>query len=305
MKRILVTGANGFLGRNTSALFNKKGCQVVGIGHGSWQCNKPEDFGIDEWIEADISDVGLSYVKGEIDCVIHCAGGSSVGASISQPYIEFKRTVDTTVQVLEYIRNVHPTSMLVYPSSAAVYGEKGDLPIGESSEIAPVSPYGMYKRIVENICEYYAVNFDLSISTVRFFSIYGAGLKKQLLWDACLKFSSNDTAAQFYGTGSETRDWIHVKDAAKLMYLLIDYTDGYQVFNGGSGSRTTIRDVLNLLSKELGTSSEFFMGNDNKPGDPLHYWADIAKISNLGWTPGENLENGITEYVQWFLQQKN
>ena len=82
MKRILITGAYGFLGRHTAAIFKQQGCEVIGIGHGHWGFDKPGDYGIDEWIEADVDQAGLAHVTGRLDCVVHCAGGSSVGHSV-------------------------------------------------------------------------------------------------------------------------------------------------------------------------------------------------------------------------------
>ncbi len=300
MKRILITGAHGFLGRNTATLFKQKGTEVIGIGHGHWGFEKPEYFGLDKWIEADINQVGLSHVRGRIDCVIHCAGGSSVGYSLSHPLREFKRTVNSTVHVLEFIRTKHPDASIIYPSSAAVYGDQLDIALSEESELVPVSPYGFYKKIVEDLCGSYARNFGISTVVIRFFSIYGAGLQKQLLWDGCNKLCSGKETVSFYGTGNETRDWIHVEDAAELIYLLSNSPRGFEIVNGGSGTRIAVRKILSMLSNELETNVDILMGNENKPGDPKHYWADIAKVQKLGWAPRVKTEDGLREYVQWF-----
>jgi UDP-glucose 4-epimerase len=300
MKRILVTGAHGFLGRHTAALFKEKGCSVVGLGHGHWGFQKPFDFGIDDWIEADVDQEGLSHVLGKIDCVIHCAGGSSVGQSVAHPLLEFQRTVNSTVHILEFIRQKHPEAMIIYPSSAAVYGNQPDVPISEISKLAPVSPYGFYKKIAEDLCESYARNFGISAVIIRFFSIYGVGLQKQLLWDACTKLCSGEKAAKFYGTGAETRDWLHVQDAVDLIYLLSKSSAGFEIFNGGSGNRMTVKEILCMLSHEIGLSVEILMGNENKQGDPRHYWADITRLQKLGWAPQHMLKAGLREYVEWF-----
>ncbi len=300
MSRILITGAYGFLGRHVATLFKQKGCTVVGIGHGHWGSENPEDFGVDEWIEADVDQAGLSHVTGRIDCIIHCAGGSSVGHSVNHPLMEFQRTVDSTMNVLEFLRIEQPSAKLIYPSSAAVYGDQPDIPLSEELQPAPISPYGLYKKIVEDLCEYYARNFDISIAVIRFFSIYGAGLQKQLLWDGCKKLASGEKEVTFYGTGNETRDWLHVKDAAELIYLLANRQTGYEIFNCGSGRRVTVKEILSILIKELQVSTKICMGNENKIGDPRHYWADILKVQQLGWTPQYEIANGLQEYVDWY-----
>lgn len=300
MKRILVTGAHGFLGRHTAARFKKDGCSVVGIGHGHWGFQKPFDFGIDDWIEADVDQEGLSHVSGQIDCIIHCAGGSSVGHSVAHPLLEFQRTVNSTVYVLEFIRQKHPEAMIIYPSSAAVYGNQPDTPISEGNIIAPVSPYGFYKKNAEDLCESYARNFGIPAVIIRFFSIYGVGLQKQLLWDACIKLSSGEDSAKFYGTGAETRDWLHVQDAVELIYLLSKSSAEFEIFNGGSGNRRTVKEILGMLAHEMGLSVKILMGNENMQGDPRHYWANIARVQKLGWTPQRKIKDGLREYVEWF-----
>lgn len=304
MKRILITGAYGFLGRHTAAIFKQQRCEVVGIGHGHWGFDKPGDYGIDEWIEADVDQVGLSYVTGRLDCVIHCAGGSSVGNSVEHPLREFQRTVGSTVYVLEFLRTKQPGAAIIYPSSAAVYGNQADAPISECNKIVPVSPYGFYKKIVEDLCESYARSFSVPAVIIRFFSIYGAGLQKQLLWDGCTKLCSGEKTVSFYGTGSETRDWLHVQDAAELICLLAKSPVGFEIFNGGSGKRMTVEEILSMLSGELGTSTEILMGNEDKPGDPRHYWADISRARQLGWAPRHKIEDGLREYAKWFKSHR-
>jgi UDP-glucose 4-epimerase len=303
-KRVLITGAYGFLGRHTAALFKEKDYEVVGIGHGHWGFEKPGEFGIDEWIEADVDQEGLSHITGQIECVIHCAGGSSVGHSLTYPLREFQRTVNSTIQLLEFIRTTYPSAHVIYPSSAAVYGDQPDVLLSERCPAAPLSPYGFYKKIVEDLCESYALNFSIPVVVIRFFSIYGAGLQKQLLWDGCNKMCSGDKKVQFYGTGKETRDWLHVKDASELIYLMASSPGKFNIVNGGTGIRISVEKILSMLSEQLETTSEIIMGNENRPGDPKHYWADMSRVKELGWQAKILIEDGLQEYVQWFKAHK-
>ncbi len=306
MKRVLVTGAYGFLGRYTALLFKKKGYRVIGIGHGHWGFERPEKYGFDEWIAADVDQSGLSHVHGRIDSVVHCAGGSSVAASLTHPLREFQRTVGSTGAVLEFLRIKNPNAVLIYPSSVAVYGDQKDIALIEDCGAKPVSPYGFYKKIVEGLCESYSRNFEITVAIVRFFSIYGVGLQKQLLWDACCKLTADAEKAKFYGTGTETRDWLNVADAAELIFSLSEIiTNGFEIYNGGSGRRLTVNEILTILSMELGSSVTFVMGGENKPGDPKHYWADIQKALKLGWSPQTDIKTGLREYVHWFTKHLN
>lgn len=305
MKRVLVTGACGFLGRNVANFFKKNGYEVIGIGHGQWQQEDPESSGIDQWIGSEINNHNLSKIKNRIDCIVHCAGGSSVGHSVTAPLLEFQRTVTSTINVLEYIRIAQPSARVVFPSSAAVYGEKDDTPIIESAPLEPVSPYGFYKKISEELCESYSKNFNLSVSVIRFFSIYGIGLKKQLLWDACSKFSAGNEEVTFFGTGKETRDWVHIEDAVSLVYMASHICERYMIVNGGSGTRITVKEILVQLKQLLGTQAEIVMNGYRKTGDPIHYWANIEKQKCFGWKPQMKIEDGLAEYVKWYIKTTN
>lgn len=303
MKKVLVTGGYGFLGRCVAAYFKAKGFYVSAIGHGHWGVERMEDYGIDQWITADVTLENLIKFDHDFFCIIHCAGGSSVGNSVVSPMAEFEKTVNSAINVLEYMRMYQPTAKLVIPSSAAVYGEKQDEPIKESASLVPVSPYGFYKKITEELCESYAKTFGLNVSVIRFFSIYGAGLKKQLLWDACMKLTGDTKQVTFFGTGRETRDWLHVEDAVGLMYFLTSNIEGYMVVNGGSGMRETVYSILLQIHETLRSRVDVVMDGSQKEGDPKHYWADIEKMQSLGWQPRKSIQQGLEEYVAWFQNQ--
>lgn len=301
MNRVLVTGAHGFLGRHVASYFKSNGYEVIGMGHGQWDSVNPDAYGIDQWIGAEIEYRSLSKITRKLDCVVHCAGGSSVGSSIMAPHVEFERTVSSTINVLEYIRIKQPSARLVLPSSAAVYGEVEDKQICESEPLAPVSPYGFYKKITEELCDSYSRNFNLSVSVIRYFSIYGVGLKRQLIWDACKKLSAGNQEAIFYGTGEETRDWINVGDAVALIYLAAHVCDKYIVVNGGSGNRMTVLDILKNIKILVGSRTKIIMNGEKKEGDPMYYWANIEKQQSYGWRLQKDLENGLKEFTRWFI----
>ena len=110
------------------------------------------------------------------------------------------------------MRVYNPKAQLIYPSSPAVQGEHTNTPIKEDYVGKPASPYGYHKKIVEDLCQSYSEKYSLKISVVRLFSVYGNGLKKQLLWDAYNKIRYSSKEVEFWGTGEETRDFIHIED---------------------------------------------------------------------------------------------
>ncbi len=298
-KKALVLGACGFLGRHVSRFYAAEGFDVIGLGHGLFSKEEKLEWGISRWYESDISVENLKKFGGQPDVIIHCAGSGSVGFSLSDPLNDFRRTVESTIHVLEFVRLFAPDARIVYPSSAGVYGVAEKLPISEESPLRPVSPYGVHKKIAEDLCRSYAGNFGSSVAIVRLFSVYGAGLRKQLLWDTCRKISRGER--EFFGTGEETRDWLHVKDASELLFIAWNKASlKCPVVNGGSGSGITVKEVLSEIFRHFNrTDSPIFTGV-TRSGDPLHYMADIKKAGEWGWKPKTDWREGVREYVEWF-----
>ena len=299
MTRVLVTGAHGFLGRHAARAFARRGAEVTGLGHGAWAEDERRAFGVGRWLAADVTAQALERVGGDFDAIVHCAGPGSVGRSFEDPEGDRARTVDTTAAVLEHVRRSCPRAALIFPSTPAVHGDRDDAPIRETDPMSPVSPYGAHKRIAEELCRDYAARHGLAIAIIRFFSVYGPGLEKQLLWDACAKLAAGGDTAEFSGTGEETRDWIHVDDATDLILAAADAGRAMTI-NGGSGERYTIRETLELLRRALGARARLAFDGRVRAGDPRHYWADIARATALGWRPAVRLADGVADYAAWY-----
>jgi len=187
-------------------------------------------------------------------------------------------------------------------STAAVYGSKNDLPIKESESTNPVSPYGYHKLASENICKSYAQCFGLNVSIIRLFSIYGEGLKKQLLWEACNKFMEAKDKVIFFGTGNETRDWLHVNDVANLVLrIAILNNSSFNVYNGSYGTRVKVKDILYMLRDLLGKKEiEIIFNQQHKEGDPHFYLGCTEKVLKTGWSQKINIGEGLIKYVNWY-----
>jgi UDP-glucose 4-epimerase len=301
IKKVLVTGASGFVGRHVALAAARLGYDVYGMGHGSWSTKEALGWGICHWTSADVTLDSLIRSAVEPDYVIHCAGSGSVAFSLTDPLEDFQRTVQTFLDVLEYSRLHTPNARIVLPSSASVYGAALTFPISINTIPAPTSPYGVHKLITEQLASYYARHFNMAISIVRLFSVYGVGLRKQLLWDACNKLKVGP--AEFAGTGFETRDWIHVNDAANLLLAATNVASkDCPVFNGASGTGVTTRAVVDIISSVMGRTERAVFNGISRAGDPMHYVADVSGALDLGWKPAYTLENELENYVNWFLK---
>lgn len=304
MKTVCITGAYGFIGRNTSKYYAEKGWHVIGIGHGTWGRTEWKTWGLADWHAADITLDSLITYAGTPDAIIHCAGSGSVSFSMDHPFQDFQRTVDTTAAVLEFARIYNPSCQIVNLSSAGVYGSVEKTPIKESAPLKPISPYGTHKKMAEALCLSYAKHHGIRVSILRLFSIYGISLRKQLLWDACKKLQNNNIS--FYGNGSEIRDWLHISDATNLIYAAAESAStNVPILNGGSGSGTSVKEILKELFLFYGKTDTPQFSGTSRAGDPIHYVADIARAQKIGWTPKVSWKEGVKYYVQWFKEGAN
>ena len=301
MRTILVTGASGFIGRHVSQAAAMQGNEVIGLGHGDWTEETWRHWGLTAWHELDVTLASLVAHAGQPDVIVHCAGSSSVGFSIENPAQDFERTVGTTLKVLEYMRTCAPETALVYPSSGAVYGRAAELPITEETPRAPISPYGVHKKIAEDLCRSYSASFGLRVAIVRTFSAYGVELRKQLLWDACRKALLGD--CRFGGTGSETRDWVHVEDVARLLLIAGDHADiSASTVNCATGQEVAVESILAVLFQALGTSLRPDFTGIARSGDPERVAGDPSHAMAWGWAPQRPWQEAVREYARWFRE---
>lgn len=295
----LVTGARGFIGRHVARALAERGDHVVGLGHGEWSPGEQRAWGLAEWRCADVTPETLEACGCVPDFVFHCASGGSVADSIRRPYEDFQRAVSTTLAVTEFIRTHAPGARLVLPSSAAVYGAVARLPITTREPVNPRSPYGAHKAMAEDVVRSYCARHGLSAAIVRLFSVYGAPLRKQLLWDACVKLDAADN--RFFGGGGEIRDWLHVDDAARLLIAAAARTGPHcPVVNGGTGEGVRNVDLLTALAADFGAPEPPVFSGAGRPGDPPAYVADIAEALGWGWAPQRRWREGVRAYVRWF-----
>jgi UDP-glucose 4-epimerase len=297
----LVTGAAGFLGRHVAQGLAAAGWRVAGVGHGDWDAAERRRFGVGDWCAGDVTAEALAGI-GDPDVIVHCAGGGSVAASLADPPADFTRTVATTAAVLDFARRRKRPPRIVYPSSPAVYGANAGSAVHANAALEPISPYGLHKKMAEDLCRFHAAQYGMPVAIVRLFSVYGAGLRKQLLWDACTKIAAG--RAVFAGTGDEVRDWLHVDDAVALLLLAAEHAaPDCPTVEGGTGIGTPNRAVLQSLCALLGRGTAPAFSGAARAGDPPRYVADVAAAGRWGWEPRRALPDGLALYAGWFKEQ--
>lgn len=304
-----VTGARGFIGRRLTLHLRDQGLAVCGIGHGHLPADLWDQAGLAHWSNSEITAEALGQLaaaKGTPDLVFHLAGGSAVAPSLSAPFEDFMRTAGTTARLLEWLRTHSPPSKLVVASSAAVYGDTRGTPAEESRPPSPVSPYGFHKLMMEQLCHEYSQVFGLEIAVLRMFSVYGEGLRKQLLWDCGVKLMAEGGSIELGGTGEELRDWIHIDDAVAMMrHVASRASVACPIFNGGSGVAVKVRDIVALLSRSLQRTKKVEFSGISRRGDPVVLVADTARIGAAGISCQVSLNLGVQRYADWFKRARN
>jgi len=299
---VLITGASGFIGRHLARRYSNEGWHVIGIGRSDFESGI--QWGINEWIIHDLAKGPLAAINTRPNLVIHCAGGASVLRSVENPHKDFLDTVVGTENIIESMRQYWPYAKMVHISSAAIYGSCVYEGVSESFPAEPVSPYGSNKYCAELLIKSYAKNFGINAVIVRLFSIYGPTLQKQLIWDACNKLI--DGRSEFFGTGNEIRDWLHINDVAELVGVCANQAStSVPVVNGGSGVGVRISTVLQKLAFLLNINSSLKYTGAAREGDPSILVADVSLAKKYGWNHKVDLDSGLADYVEWFCYARN
>jgi UDP-glucose 4-epimerase len=305
-----ITGAYGFIGRRLASLIGGGEGVVAGVGYGAWSESEARRHGLSYWLNSEVSAASLEQLRSATrspDVVFHLAGGSSVGSAIANPREDFRRTVASTADLLEWLRQCSPTTRLVAVSSAAVYGAGYTVRISESDRLAPMSPYGTHKLLMEEICRSYAANYGIRVVIPRPFSVYGPGLRKQLLWDICEKISRG-SEVELGGSGEERRDWVHVADVTRILVAFGELAaETAPAVNLASGIATSVREIVTEVVRAWGSmrpgTAVVFNGR-SRPGDPRSLIANVERMESWGLAARTPVTQGIDEYVNWYRSAK-
>lgn len=294
MKNILIIGAKGFIGSYAVEYFKHMGYDV-------WSCDIITDYETEQYIQIDASNSNFNEVfeKRNFDICINCSGAASVQDSLVHPYRDFLLNTNNVFSMLNAIYLHNPFCKFINLSSAAVYGNNNVLPISESLHTCPVSPYGRHKLMSEEILKEFSDDFGLKTCSLRIFSAYGAGLRKQLFWDMNKKMTAANEAI-FWGTGEESRDFIHVKDIVRVVELCINNAnfDGTPI-NVANGTQIKIREAVDLFAKLKGYTGKITFNGIVRDGDPNFWEADIKIIKQWGYKPTVEFEQGLSDYILW------
>jgi UDP-glucose 4-epimerase len=298
--RVFITGIAGFLGSAIADHALAANHEVAGLDVRqpmSGLARRLADFA-PATLDAELARVAIARFAP--DLCVHCAGRASVPQSVIDPRGDFEGSALPTIALLDTLRQEAPRCRLLLLSSAAVYGSPERLPIAETHPLEPISPYGFHKQICEQLCREYTQLYDLPTVSLRIFSAYGEGLRRQVLWDV-LEKTTQPGPIVLHGSSAVSRDFVHAADVAAAVFHVATHgaLDG-GAYNVASGIETPIGALAAQIARAVGGAAPIRFDGAHSPGVPVRWRADISKLAAIGFKPSISLERGIARLVDWW-----
>lgn len=303
--KVLVTGGAGFIGSHIVDALCAAGHQVVVVDNlstGRRQNLRP-DVPLYP-LDLRSPDLGDLIRAERPECICHQAAQASVSVSVKQPLLDAEINVLGSLRLLEAARQAGVRKIVYASSGGAVYGEPRYLPCDEDHPIAPLSPYGVSKYIVELYLRLYRDLYGLAYTVLRYANVYGPRQDPYGEAGVVAIFTCQMLRGQrptIFGDGEQQRDFVYVTDVARANLLALTAADG-QVLNIGSGRPTTVNALYQHLSRLTGFREPPVYGPP-RPGDVYRTYVAIERARHhLGWQPTVDLETGLAATVAAFRE---
>jgi len=317
LKNVLITGAAGFIGARTAQLLLKENINVIGVDN----LNDYYDIRIKKhrlkilienkyfkFYKTDIEnqkDLEKIFRNNKIDSVINLAARAGVRYSLKNPFIYASTNYNGSLNLLDLMRVYH-IKKYVMASTSSIYAGS-EMPYKESSSVnKPISPYAASKKAAELIAYTYAHQFNIDVSIVRYFTVYGPACRPDMSILRFIKWIDEEKPIILYGDGSQSRDFTFIDDIASGTIAAAKSNLEYEIINLGGGNNpvsinTLIFKIENLLSKKAVIDQKPFHSADVQTT-----WADISKAKEvLYWSPKTTLDEGLKSTVNWYIKNKN
>jgi len=312
-KRVLVTGAAGFIGAATAEALLGRGDEVIGadnlndyydvrLKHARLERIKHPAFRFHRIDVADRAAVEALFGRERPTHVCHLAAQAGVRFSLVAPHVYQRSNVEGTLNLLEAARR-NPPENFVYASSSSVYGGNTKTPFAEDDRTDdPISLYAATKKATELMAHAYSRLFGIKTTGLRFFTVYGPWGRPDM---ACYKFAlliMRGSPIELYNNGDMLRDFTYIDDIVRGVLAAIDNPFDCEILNLGNSRPERLTDLVTLIEKHLGRAAEKKM-LPMQPGDVPKTCADVSKAARLlGFKPETNIEEGLARFFDWFRQ---
>ncbi len=285
---MLLTGDTGFIGTNMKSLLQRENVDFLGF-------SRKKGYDI----------FNKNQLRGEVkncDLVYHFAAEAKPAESVLNPVQTIKVNLKGSLNVLDVCRELGVP--LVYPSSCEVYGDSR-LPITEDFPFNPTNPYAASKAAVDRFCYTYFKCYGLDVKIVRLFNPYGPHQQLNKIMPSFFFQAAKNEPITVFGNGSDTRDYVYVKDIVKGLWLARNLPAGEAV-NLATGKATTNLEVAQFIKKQTGSKSEIkFVDYPKIFGGIRAQVGSHEKAKRLlGWKAETSLEKGLKETIEWLKEIK-
>lgn len=306
MHNYLITGGAGFIGSHLAELLLQEGHKVRIVDNFSTgkRSNLTSILPYLEVYEGDLRNPEclVPALKG-IDKVIHLAAIPSVMQSIKEPQVVSQNNIMGTLNLFETIARETKITTIVQASSSAVYGEPDSLPLKENQELQPLSPYAIDKVVQELYGSYYAAQYGLKVTSLRFFNVYGSRQDPTSMYAGVIPIFIqrvlDNLPPLIYGNGMALRDYIHVKDVARGIFLAsIGSSLGHLRVNLGTGQGTRVKDLAEAILAIMGRQDLGLSYQEERKGEIQSSLADVKQAAfSFGFKAAIQLNEGIKELI--------
>jgi len=280
LKKILVTGSDGFMGRVLVKRLRAEGFDVTGLDLAQGDITDPSCF-------EKIGETGFFHV-------IHLAGKTFVPDSWKDPAAFYRINLTGTVNVLEFCRRTG--AGLTYISSY-LYGSPEYLPVDENHPVKSYNPYSHSKLLADNTCQFYALNFKLRISVLRPFNAYGPGQPSHFIIPEIIQMVKDPSVSEVQVMDLRPRrDYVYIDDLVDGIFRTIAGEPG--IYNIGSGQSVSVEDLIKTVMRLSGINKPYKAKGAERQNEIFDLYAGIEKARHaLGWQPKTTFEEGLLKCI--------
>lgn len=282
MKKILITGGSGFIGRNLIPFLTAAGADIEAPDSQELNVSDREDMEL--WKEKNI------------EHVIHLAGETFVPFGWEEPEKFLEVNTGGTLKLIRFCRECGISMTYI---SAYIYGQPESNPIAEDAKARPDNPYAQSKYMAEELCRFFCEYFGMSITVLRLFNVFGPGQKERFLIPLIINqvLSGDNTVA--VQDLEPKRDYVYIEDVCRAIALSVHKTEGYHLFNIGSGISYSVREIIEKIQKIAGTDKKIISRQNTRRNELNDVIADISRIEKeWDWHPQTDIELGLRKCME-------
>ena len=317
MEKYLITGTAGFIASVVADTLLNQGATVVGLDNlnhaydirmKEYRLERLKKYPNFSFHKLDVSDRALlkdgQLTGRNFDAVINLAARAGVRDSLVDPWIYIDTNVNGTLNLLEFCRQ-EGISKFILASTSSIYGADAPLPTPETaSSEKPLQSYAASKKAAEVLAYAYHYLYDIDVSVVRYFTVYGPAGRPDMAMFRFTKWIQEEMPVHLNGDGNQSRGFTYVDDIAQGTISALKPL-GYEIINLGGHEPMTINELIASLERNIGNRAEVVY-HPRHPADMLTSQADVSKAKSLlDWEPQVTLEEGIEKLVQWYQQERS